>query len=173
MEKMSCDTPMEVVDRLTPTDKDSTPLERLSRTDLGPLLIIFSLFIASFCLLTGCMLLIIFGGPIALGVLHLVMVVPVVGKSRERWVLYSHKRGLRDSIWGERAKWLVVLGWWLPKEHRDAILGDILEDCHEMRESGLTRRQIRTHVLWHWVISVVTLVPASVVHAIARLWRAQ
>ena len=168
---MNCDTPMEVVDGLTPTDKDSTPLERLSRTDLGPLLIIFSLFITGFCLLTGGMLLIIFGGRLVLGVLLLGTVFEVVDKAKERWVSYSQEGGSRGSIWKERAKWMVVLRWWLPQEHRDAILGDILEDCHDMRESGLTKQQIRTHVLWQWVIAVVTLVPASVIHAIARLWR--
>ena len=65
-------------------------------------------------------------------------------------------------------RWIVALGWWIPRKYRAAIVGDILEDCHEMREKGCGECRIRVQVLWQWAIAVLTLVPAA---AVAAVWR--
>lgn len=59
-------------------------------------------------------------------------------------------------------KWIVSLGWFFPRKYRDDVIGDILEDCADMREAGCTERRIKFHVLYQWVIAVVTLVPTAV-----------
>ena len=90
---------------------------------------------------------------------------------KERWIFYSQKGGSGSNKRNGKAKWAVLLGWCFPRKYRDAIVGDILEDSYEMRESGLAESKIRAHVLWQCMISVVTLVPSSIVHAIRRLLR--
>jgi hypothetical protein len=57
--------------------------------------------------------------------------------------------------------WLRSLGWFIPRKYRYEIIGDILEDCAEMREAGCTERRIKFHVVYQWVIAVVTLVPTA------------
>lgn len=68
-------------------------------------------------------------------------------------------------------KWAIALGWWIPRKYRGAIVGDILEDCHEMRESGRREWRIRIQVIWQWAISVVTLVPIAMIAAVWRIVR--
>jgi hypothetical protein len=41
-------------------------------------------------------------------------------------------------------------------------MGDILEDCAEMRQIGCTERRIKFHVVYQWLIAVITLVPTAV-----------
>jgi len=65
--------------------------------------------------------------------------------------------------------WIVALGWWIPRKYRAAIVGDILEDCHEMREKSCGECRIRIQVLWQWAIAIVTLVPAGVLAAVWRM----
>lgn len=68
---------------------------------------------------------------------------------------------------GKKAeKWAVALGWWIPRKYRGPIVGDILEDCHEMRDKSYGEWRIRIHVIWQWVIAVGTLIPAVVVGSI-------
>jgi hypothetical protein len=70
---------------------------------------------------------------------------------------------------GRRAeKWAMALAWWIPRKYRGTIVGDILEDCQEMRERGCGEWRIRIQVLWQWAIAIGTLVPAAM---IATVWR--
>jgi lysylphosphatidylglycerol synthetase-like protein (DUF2156 family) len=55
--------------------------------------------------------------------------------------------------------WLITLSFWIPRKHREAITGDILEDCHEMREVGFGEWRIRIHVVWQLAIGVIMLWP--------------
>ena len=58
--------------------------------------------------------------------------------------------------------WTKVLGWFIPRKHRNHIVGDILEDCDEMREAGCTEKRIKFHVVYQWLIAVIILVPTAV-----------
>lgn len=64
--------------------------------------------------------------------------------------------------------WAVGLGWWIPRKYRDAIVGDILEDCKEMGEMGCGEWRICVQVIWQWAIAVGTLIPAA---AVGSIWR--
>lgn len=64
---------------------------------------------------------------------------------------------------------LITLSFWIPRKHREGITGDILEDCHEMRELGFTERRILGHVLWQFAIAVISLWPEAVVSAFATI----
>ncbi len=66
---------------------------------------------------------------------------------------------------------LISLSFWIPRKHREGIAGDILEDCHEMRELGFTEGRILGHVLWQFTIAVISLWPEAVVSAIATVLR--
>jgi hypothetical protein len=71
-------------------------------------------------------------------------------------------------------KWLISLSFWIPRKYREAISGDILEDCHEMRDLGLGEWRIRIHVLWQLTIGVIALWPEAIGSAVAtivkRVW---
>lgn len=66
--------------------------------------------------------------------------------------------------------WAKTLGWWIPRKLRGPLIGDILEDCHQMREMNYSEWRIRTHVLWQWAIGVVTLVPVAIISAVWRIF---
>lgn len=67
--------------------------------------------------------------------------------------------------------WLVSLSFWIPRKHREAIRGDILEDCHEMREEGFGGWRICAHVLWQFTVAVVALWPQTIGSAVATFLR--
>ena len=159
-----------MVERQTPVSKNCTLIEKLSKTDLGPLVILFSLFITGFCLFAGFTILIVSMWYPILGAIIIAIKLVGLAEIKERWILYRQRKASKGNILKENVKWMVILKWWLPHEHRDAIMGDILEDYQEMRENGSTKRQIRTHILWQWVVAVVRLEPSSFVNAIARIW---
>ena len=64
--------------------------------------------------------------------------------------------------------WTITLGWIIPRKYRH-VIGDILEDCAEMREAGCTERRIKFHVVYQWLIAVITLVPTAVKTSIADI----
>ena len=68
-------------------------------------------------------------------------------------------------------RWLTSLCFWIPRKHREAIRGDILEDCHELRDQGFGEWRIRAHVLWQTAIAVVGLWPRVVGSAVAGVIR--
>ena len=58
-------------------------------------------------------------------------------------------------------KWATSLGWFIPRKYRNNVVGDIIEDCTEMRQIGCTERRIKFQVLYQWLIAVITLVPTA------------
>jgi hypothetical protein len=70
---------------------------------------------------------------------------------------------------------LISLSFWIPRKHREGIAGDILEDCHEMRELGFTEWRILGHVLWQFTLAVISLWPEAAGSAVAaivkRVWK--
>lgn len=170
---MNRDTRMDAIEDATPVGGVSTLLDRLAKSDLGSFLLLFCLFIAGFVLFTGVMTVVVLGGYLALALFLLLPIVGVVVEVRKRCTLKNHRSGSRGGTWNEPEKWAIVLAWCLPQKHREAIVGDIAEDCHEMRDRGLNERRIRTHVLWQCLISVVTLIPTYFIGAIGRLFNAK
>ena len=69
----------------------------------------------------------------------------------------------------EGENWATMLGWFIPRKYRNDIIGDILEDCAEMRETGCTERRIKFHVVYQWLIAVITLVPTAVKTSITNI----
>jgi hypothetical protein len=75
------------------------------------------------------------------------------------------------GIFGARnkaEKWAISLGWWIPRRYRADIIGDILEDCNEMRDKSCGDWRIRIQVIWQWAIAVVNLIPAALVGSVWR-----
>jgi hypothetical protein len=76
--------------------------------------------------------------------------------------------------WSKPEKWLFSLSLWIPRKYREGIIGDILEDCREMRRKRFSKRRIRVHILWQLTIAVIALWPESVGSAVAailkRVW---
>lgn len=168
MEKMNRDTRMDAVEEGAPLSDGNTTLYRLTKSDYGPFLLLFFLFIVGFVMCTGGMLLIVLGGRVAVSVFMLFMIVAGLAAAMKKWAAKIHTRGSRGSIWNDTEKWTTVLGWCLPRKHREAIVGDILEDCQEMRANGLKERSIRNHAFWQLAISIVMLIPRAI---IATVWR--
>ena len=48
--------------------------------------------------------------------------------------------------WKNSEKWLISLSFWIPRRFREAVVGDILEDCRDMRSCGYSERRIQIHV---------------------------
>ena len=167
MEKMNRDTRMDVVEGVTSLVGDSTMLGRLTESDYGPFLLLFCLFIVGFVMCVGGMILLVIGGRISLVLFVLLQIVGIVIVVRKKWALKNQRGSSRGNIWNETEKWVIIFGWCLPRKYREAIMGDIIEDCHEMRERGLAERRILTHVLWQWSISIVTLILTFVMRAIS------
>ncbi|MBN2592265.1 MAG: hypothetical protein JXA81_02070 [Sedimentisphaerales bacterium] len=76
---------------------------------------------------------------------------------------------LKPNYKGEN--WAVLFGWYIPRRYRNDIVGDILEDCAEMSEAGCTERRIKFHVVYQWLIAVITLVPMAVKCSITDILR--
>lgn len=64
---------------------------------------------------------------------------------------------------------LASLSFWIPRRHREAIIGDIREDCAELRLLGKSEWRIRLHVIWQLAICLLTMWPAALK---AALWGA-
>jgi hypothetical protein len=62
--------------------------------------------------------------------------------------------------------WAASLGWFIPRKYRSDIIGDILEDCVEMRKAGCSERRIKFHIVYQWLIAVITLVPTAAKNSI-------
>ena len=80
----------------------------------------------------------------------------------------------RFTLRPKAERWLINLSFWIPRKYREAITGDILEDCREMREKGFRERRICIHVLWQFAIAVIALWPEAMGSAVAtitkRVW---
>lgn len=58
--------------------------------------------------------------------------------------------------------WVTSLGRLIPRTYRDAVLGDIFEDCADMRDENCSEWWIKTMFCYQWAIAVVTLVPTAI-----------
>jgi len=59
--------------------------------------------------------------------------------------------------------------FWIPRKYREAIVGDILEDCHELRALGKSEWRIRIHIIWQLIIGLILLRPTVLVDALKRM----
>ncbi len=71
------------------------------------------------------------------------------------------KAKLESEVKSKNEQLGITLGWFIPRKYRH-VIGDILEDCAEMREGGCTDRRIKFHVVYQWLIAVITLVPTAI-----------
>lgn len=67
-------------------------------------------------------------------------------------------------------EWLISVSFWIPRKYREAIVGDIMEDYHELRALGKSERRIRIHVIWQLVIALILLRSTSIMDAFKRIW---
>ena len=51
------------------------------------------------------------------------------------------------------------LSWLIPRKYRNDVIGDIMEDCADMRNANITEGRIKCHVLYQWLIAVITIGP--------------
>jgi len=59
---------------------------------------------------------------------------------------------------------------WLPHDCREAILGDLLEDCCEYANSGVTERRIHRHAIRQILLATVYSWPAVLIVAVKRVF---
>ena len=71
-------------------------------------------------------------------------------------ILKDSRRQSKGEIWTRS------LGWFIPRKYRNQIIGDILEDCAEMRQLGYTERRIKFQVVYQWIIAVIMLIPTAI-----------
>jgi len=62
-------------------------------------------------------------------------------------------------------KWLKSTSFWIPRRIREAIIGDIIEDCHELRALGKKEYRVRLHILWHLILFALSLLPTAIIKA--------
>lgn len=58
---------------------------------------------------------------------------------------------------GQMPRW----AYWIPRRNREAIVGDILEDCVDLRERGAGQWRIRFHVAWQLLWVLLSIVPRA------------
>ncbi len=63
---------------------------------------------------------------------------------------------------------LFAMSFWIPRKYREALVGDIMEDCQELRSLGKSKRRIFVHIFWQLAVVVVTLLPANIFSALKR-----
>jgi hypothetical protein len=66
-------------------------------------------------------------------------------------------------------KWFRSLAFWLPRKYREPIVGDIMEDCHELRALGKSEWRIRIHVIWQLAWALILLRPVALMDALKRM----
>lgn len=59
-------------------------------------------------------------------------------------------------------RWVESVSFWIPRKNREAIMGDIQEDCVELRELGKSEWRIRANVIWQLSICALRMWPAAV-----------
>lgn len=89
--------------------------------------------------------------------------------------LRKHAWSNSSSVWIPAERTVEWVGWWIPKRHREYVVGDIVEiDIPAMREAGLAERRIRRRVvfqvlcvaterfkLWKWPLIAAALAKAD------------
>ena len=98
--------------------------------------------------------------------------IKLVNYSIKTYHMRIENNNLLYRIWTLRKDpedWTIELGWWIPRKYRAAVIGDIIEDCHEMRIKNCGEFRICIHVLWQCGIAIVTLIPTAIVMAAWRI----
>ncbi len=67
-------------------------------------------------------------------------------------------------------KKLVSTSYLIPRKYREAIVGDIMEDCNELRALGKSEWIIRLHLIWQLAIALIMLRPIAIMDAFKRIW---
>lgn len=66
--------------------------------------------------------------------------------------------------------WVIrSLSYWIPRRYRESIMGDIYEDCAELRGVGASEFRVKIHAVWQIFLAVVVSWPAIMK---ASLWAA-
>lgn len=78
------------------------------------------------------------------------------------WIYLQLKVSRPSKRVSKGEDWIRSLGWFIPRKYRSDIVGDIVEDCGEMRGAGCKEWRVKIHVVYQWLIAVITLVPAAV-----------
>ena len=73
--------------------------------------------------------------------------IDVIG--RGVWVFRQHDLSSRAEQRLER------FSRWFPRKYRDELIGDILEDCHELREQGASEKKINRHANWQLFLALL------------------
>jgi len=82
--------------------------------------------------------------------------------------VYNYK----DYEEGDRTTCCVVsLGRCIPGKFKAQIVGDILEDCDDLRRNGRGEWGIRIHALREWAGAVITSIPGCIVDTLLRAWK--
>lgn len=119
---------------------------------------------------------------VIVGARYIIIVTTLLGGLAILWYLWIWI-GKRKTLWcnlyfagyigksTRRTKnWLVTLSFWIPRKYREAIVGDIIEDCHELRALGKSEWRIRIHVIWQVIIALILLRPVALMDAFKRIW---
>ena len=80
----------------------------------------------------------------------------------EKLPFIEHKILLRQTTTN---KCLKNLSFWIPRRIREAMIGDMMEDCTELRNLGKSEFRVRVHILWHLILFAISLLPSMVVKA--------
>ena len=89
----------------------------------------------------------------------------LMGRVRSDWQrmtirivrLFSVSALSGSAIKGQGEDWAILLGRLIPSKYRNAIVGDVLEDCGVMRDAGRTERHITIRVLWQCLTAAITV----------------
>ena len=80
---------------------------------------------------------------------------------------------LRSKRRTKAEDWVEFLGRWIPGQHREQIVGDILDDCNETREDGCGEWRIKVQMLRELILAVITLIPGAILQKLVRMWSAE
>ena len=89
-----------------------------------------------------------------------------------KYIIVATSNSFTHGFWrnGKKVeKFAVSLSWWIPRRYREDIIGDILEDCTEMRDNSCAEWRLLIQVIWQWSIAVVNLIPSAVIGKIIRI----
>ena len=84
-------------------------------------------------------------------------------------ILCEEIASLIGTSWPNGENLLKSWSYWIPRTYREAIVGDILEDCHELRALGKSEWRIRIHIIWQLAWALILLRPAAFMDALKRI----
>jgi len=84
------------------------------------------------------------------------------------YLLLTHPFDSSRQHWSERL--FTDISCLIPQEHREGIVGDITEDCQELREMGRSERRTRIYAVRQVVGGAVRAWPTALVAAVRRVF---